>query len=30
MFADLSDKGIQPQNIDVKDISEIEISEDLK
>lgn len=30
MFADLSDKGIQPQNIDVKDIPEIEISEDLK
>lgn len=30
MFADLLDKDIQPQNIDVKHIPEIEISEDLK
>ena len=30
MFADLSDKSIQPQSIDAKHISEIEISEGLK
>lgn len=30
MFEDLSDKSIQPQNIDAKHIPEIEISENLK
>ena len=30
MFADLLDKNIQPQNIDIRHIPDIEISEGLK